>query len=52
MFILAILGPFLLVSWSIVFWIAEVAGQRMTCELARYYILDIALYNFAMILCI
>lgn len=49
MFILAILGPFLLISCFIVFWIAEVAG-RMTCELVRYYIFNFALYNFALVL--
>ena len=49
MFILAILGPFLLISWFIVFWIAEVAGH-MTYELVRYYVFNFALYNFAVVL--
>ena len=49
MFILATLGPLLLISWFIVFWIAEVAGY-MTCELVRYYIFDFALYDYAMVL--
>lgn len=49
MFILAILGPLLLISWFTVFWIAEVAGH-MPCELVRYYIFDFALYDSTMVL--
>lgn len=49
MFILAILGPSLPISWFIVFWIVEVAGH-MTCELVKYYVLNFSLYDFAMVL--
>lgn len=48
MFILAILGPFLLISWFIVFWRAEVA-EHVTCELVRYYMFNFALYIFALV---
>lgn len=46
MFILAILGLLLLISWFTVFWIAEVVAGHMTYELVRYYIFNFALYNF------
>lgn len=49
MFILAILGPLLLISWFTVFWIAEVAG-RMPCELVRDCIFDFALWDNTMVL--
>lgn len=42
MFILAILGLFLLISCFIVFWIANVA-KHVTCELAWYYTVSFAL---------
>lgn len=46
MFILAILGLLLLISWFTVFWIAEVVAGHMTYELVRYDIFNFALYNF------
>lgn len=49
MFILAIRGPFLPISWFIVFWIVEVA-EHVTCELVRYFIFNFAFYDFAMVL--
>lgn len=42
MFILAILGLFLLISCFIVFWIANVA-KHVTCELAWYYTVSFVL---------